>query len=82
MRQKISQKLIPMNVLERICMCLAACVWSSFSCFKNVTTLFFKPVNNELSDPNGELSATVSLVAVREANREVVEVTESGKRKP
>ena len=71
-----------MNVLKRICMCVAACVWCSFSRFKNVTTLFFEPVNNELPDPNGELLATVSSVAIREANREVVEVTERGKRKP
>ena len=63
-------------------MCLAACVWYRFSRFKNVTTLFFNPVNNELPDPNGELPAIISSVAIREVNREVVEVTEHEKRKP
>ena len=42
---------------------------------------FFKPVNKKFPDSNGELSATISPVAIREANEEVVEVTERGKRK-
>jgi len=45
---------------------------------------FFKPVK-KLPDPNGELSATVSPEAIREANKEisaVMEATEQGNRKP
>ena len=65
-------------------MCVAARVWCSLSCFKMSLYRFFKPVNcdKKLPDPNGELSATISLAAIGEANREVVEVTEHGKKKP
>jgi len=44
---------------------------------------FFKPVK-KLPDPNGELSATISPEAIREANKEVsaaMEVSEQGNRK-
>ena len=70
-----------MKVLEQICTCVAADVWCSFSCFILSLYRFFKPVDKKLPDPNGELSETISLATIREANQEVVEVTERGKGK-
>ena len=70
-----------MKVLERVYMCVTAGVWCSLSRFKMSLYCFFKPVNKKLPDPNGERSVTISPAAFREVNREVVEVTERGKRK-
>ena len=71
-----------MKVLEQICTCGAAGVCCSLLCFKMSLYRFFKPVNKKFLDPNGELSATISLAAIREANQEVMEVNERGEKKP
>ena len=65
-----------------MCTCVAARVWCNLSRFKNVTVSPFQASNKKLPHPNGELSATISSAAIREANREVVavEVTERGKK--